>query len=191
MNEIDSYILDAIRTSVWSGFCNDNDVQEMIDDIIEEEANESYLRSQVNHEFEQKQIAELSWPKETDCDRLTLAFHELNQNNIIALHNAGNTMSDGLDDVNETMHQRGKANVIGYCFYHGQDVERAVKGSGLWLAFGDFDANNIEKIKIGNIVKSTIEKYRFHIEWNEDSETRLSIPVFDWKRRMSRSSGKL
>ena len=73
------------------------------------------------------------------CDHRQLARDQLEAAGIIALHNAGYTMSDGLDDVGE-VYERRKAKGLasrGYCFYHGQDVERAIVGGGLFLAFGD------------------------------------------------------
>ncbi len=185
MNDTDKYILDAIKTWVWSGFYDPEEVNEMIDDILEDDADEAMLRSAIAPEFERKTAAEASWPNETDCDRLDLAFETLNSNAIIALHNAGYTMSDGRSDVGEELHQRGRADVEGYCFYHGQDVERALNGGGLMLAFGGFDDDKTAKVKIGNLVKDVLETNGFTIEWNGDSETRINISNLDWKRRKS------
>ena len=85
MNDTDEYILNAIKLQVWSGFSSPDDVQQMIDDILEDDADEPFLRSQVAPEFERKANAEKSWPKETDCDRLDRAFNVLNSNGIIAV----------------------------------------------------------------------------------------------------------
>lgn len=84
--------------------------------------------------------AKRNWPEVTDCDRLDKAFGAINKRNIIGLQNAGYTQSDGYDDFREAYHDSSnKAAVIGYCFYHGQDLERAVAGGGLFLAFGPVD----------------------------------------------------
>ncbi len=186
MNDTDKYILSAIRTWVWSGFYGPDEVDQMIDDMLEERADEAFLRSAVASEFEKKAAAERAWPDETDCDRLDRAFETLNSSGIIALHNAGYTMSDGLGDVGQAVDERGRSHVKGYCFYHGQDVERAVAGGGLMLAFGDLDDDKAKKTEIGKLVKETLESSRFTVEWNGNPETRLSIPGFDWKRRRSK-----
>jgi hypothetical protein len=107
MNDTDKYILDAIKTWVWSGFYDRDEINEMINDILEDDADEAFLRSAVEPEFEKKSVAEASWPEETDCDRLDQAFESLNSNGIIALHNAGYTMSDGFSDVSEVLHESG------------------------------------------------------------------------------------
>lgn len=154
MNKTDEYILNTIKSWVWSGFYSPNKVDAMIDDILEEGADEAMLREVVAPEFEKKAAAEASWPDTTDCDRLDQAFERLNSRGIIALHNAGYTMSDGLSDVSEVLHERGRNGVIGYCFYHGQDVERAVVGRGLMIAFGDLDGRESKKTEIGRLVRA-------------------------------------
>lgn len=183
MNDTDRYILNAIKAWIWSGFYGPNEVDQMIDDILEEDADEAFLRSAVEPEFEKKAVAEASWPSETDCDRLDQAFKELNSNGVIALHNAGSTMSDGLNEVGETLHERGQSGVKGYCFYHGQDVERAVADGGLWLAFGNLDDDKAKKAETGDLIQRTLENHRLVVEWDGDPETRLGIPHFNWKRR--------
>lgn len=187
MTETDKYILDAIETWVWSGFYDPSEVNRMIDDILEDDADETMLRAAVQPAFDRKSVAEASWPKETDCDRLDRAFAALNSHGVIALHNAGYTMSDGLDDVGDVLGERGRSGVIGYCFYHGQDVERAVAGGGLFIAFGDLDGDTSQKIEVGTAVREILQQHLFRVEWNGDSETRLEIPNFDWKRRYAGS----
>ena len=185
MNDTDQYILDAIKTCVWSGFYDDDGVQQVIDDILEEDANEEMLRAAVGLEFEKKSAAEEAWPTQTDCDRLDQAFEIMNSKGIIALQNAGYTMSDGHSDVGEVLHQRNRQDTKGYCFYHGQDLERAVNGEGLMLAFGDLDDIPAQKIAVGNIVKEILESQGFKVSWSGDSEKRMFIPEIDWKRRYS------
>ena len=183
MNETDEYILESIRTHVWSGFYDADEVQEMIDDILEDGADEEMLRAAVPKEFEKKAAEEASWPEETDCDRLDNAFGTLNSLGIIALHNAGYTMSDGLSDVGDELHERGRDGIKGYCFYHGQDLERAVNGNGLSLAFGDLNDNKVAKAEIGTIVREVMESNGFGVEWNGDPKTRIDLPNVNWQRR--------
>ncbi|HYV35368.1 MAG TPA: hypothetical protein VE988_06675 [Gemmataceae bacterium] len=183
MNQTESYILNAIKTWVWSGFYSPSDVDGMINDILDKDANESLLRAAVRPEFKKKAAAETSWPKTTDCDRLDGAFKTLNAQGIIALQNTGFEMSDGLPAVAEVLHQRGIYRVIGYCFYHGQDVESAVAGGGLMVAFGDLHDDLNRKAEIGQRVKVVLEQHGLIVKWNGDPQTRLDIPKLDWKRR--------
>jgi len=157
MNETEQYILDAIKSQVWSGFYNESDVHQLIDDIIEKDADEKMLRESVPIEFGKKLIAENSWPEQTACDRLSNAFDAMRAENIVAIQNAGYTMSDGFTEVSEMLHQIGRDGIRGYCFYHGQDLERAVCGEGLMLAFGDLEDTLNGKIEIGKIVVGVMQ----------------------------------
>src|SRR5437763_809008 len=87
VNDTTSYTLDAIKTWVWSGFYSPAEVQEMIEDILEDDADEALLRAAVEPEFEKKAAAEKSWPAITDCDRLDRAFEELDARGVVALQN--------------------------------------------------------------------------------------------------------
>ncbi len=112
------------------------------------------------------------------------AFETLDAHGIIALQNTGYEMSDGLTEVAEALHARGRREgVQGYCFYHGQDLERAVKGEGLKLAFGSLDDDKAHKLEVGQRVREILEGGGFTVQWNGDAETRLNLPGLDWKRR--------
>ncbi|HEX5219501.1 MAG TPA: hypothetical protein VFZ59_08025 [Verrucomicrobiae bacterium] len=113
-------------------------------------------------------------------------FEALNRRGIVALQNAGYTQSDGYDDCGQAYNERpDKESVIGYCFYHGQDVERAVAGEGLYLAFGPIDPQD-EEIKgpeVGRVVVGELQRAGFQTNWDGTFKTRIFIPKLDWKRR--------
>jgi hypothetical protein len=127
-----------------------------------------------------------SWPALTDCDRLTRAFAALNARGVIALENAGNTQSDGYDDCGQAYDEHpDRASVLGYCFYHGQDLERAVRGQGLHLAFGPVDPAE-EATKgpvVGAIVRAELERAGLEVEWDGTFAQRIFVPGIVWRRR--------
>lgn len=183
LNETDKYILNAIRKWVWSGFYTPDDVDLMIDDILEEDAHEEFLRDSVATEFQRKSEAEKNWPEQTDCDRLDAAFEALEKRNILCLQNSGYEMSDGHQEAFEILSDRPGHRYIGYCFYHGQDLERAVDEGGLMMAFDHVDGDVPDKIKIGVALKVELERFGFVIEWSGTTSERINIPKIDWKRR--------
>ncbi len=183
LNETDKYILDSIHAWVWSGFYSPEEVDQMIDDILEADAHEQMLRAAVTPEFAKKLQAEPTWPAVTDCDRLNIVFAALDSRGILCLQNAGYTMSDGHDEANEQLSKQPSGRYFGYCFYHGQDLERAVKGGGLMLAYDHVNGDVPDKIKVGSAVKEELERNGFVLDWNGTSENRINIPKFDWKRR--------
>ena len=185
MNEVNQYILDAIKVHVWGGFDTPEDIQEVISDLLEEGADEKMLRESVSIEFRKKLEAEKSWPQVTDLDRLESVFQALKTKGILCLHNAGYTMSDGHEDSNEALSAYPKAKFFGYCFYHGQDLERAVSGGGLMLAYDHVDGDVPEKIKVAQTMQQELEKAGFTVEWDGTTNQRINIPKFDWKNRGS------
>lgn len=180
--EYDESIEDDIRIRVWSGFYTLADVLSVIEDS-ETEGDRGRLADFARSEFRAKREAEATWPEITDCDRLDEAFDSLNEKGIIALHNAGLTMSDGISDVSEELANCDPETTIGYCFYHEQDVGRAIDGHGLSVAFGDIDDTESGKREIGELVKAELERHGFLVEWNGDPETRLDLPKIVWQRR--------
>jgi hypothetical protein len=183
LNETDRYILNAIRKWVWSGFYTADEVDYMIDDLLEEDAHEEFLREAVAPEFAKKSEAEKNWPEQTDCDRLEAAFRALEKRNILCLQNSGFEMSDGHQEAFEILSEHPGHRYIGYCFYHGQDRESAVDGGGLMVAFDHVDGDVPDKIKVGNALKEELERVGFKIDWSGTTDQRINIPAIDWKRR--------
>jgi hypothetical protein len=140
----------------------------------------------LDSEFAKWEAEKLTWPEVTDCDRLDAAFVAISKRGIIALQNAGYTQSDGYDDFCEAYDQHpDKSTVLGYCFYHGQDLDRAVRGAGLYLAFGPVNPNDeaTKGAEIGNIVREELERVGLKVEWDGSFDERLMIRDLVWQRR--------
>lgn len=180
---IDGDAHETIRELVWSGHHSHAEVDEMVHELVDGPVDDAALRDAVAAEFVRKSAAEQRWPRETDCDRLDRAFAMLESDGIVALKNAGTTMSDGLDDVAEARESRGAALCKGYCFFHGQDVQRALAGEGLLLAFGSFDDDPSNKREVGRAVRRALEAEGFAVTWDEDPDRRIEIPQLEWRRR--------
>jgi hypothetical protein len=183
MNEDEEYLADRIRVMVWSGFDSLSDVREMLEDCAEDDADKQMLEEFAKSEFRAKREAEATWPPVTDCTRLDAAFDALNGMGIIALHNAGYTISDGISDVAEVLAESDRDKVKGYCFYHEQDVERAINAHGLSLAYGDIEDTAEGKRAVGELVKAELERQGFVVEWDGDPEVRIDLPRIVWQRR--------
>lgn len=178
--------LATIKVWVWSGFYSETDAAERLEDHLSEEdavPDPDAIRKALAAEFKAKRAAEKSWPKETDCDRLDRAFEALNAAGICALHNAGYTQSDGHSDVAQELHDQGREKFHGYCFYHGQDVERAVHAGGLLIAFGDLDDNEAKSEAVGREVCAALNAAGLPTTWDGTRKTRIDIAKIDWKRR--------
>ena len=183
LEDADAYILGKIKTHVWSGFSSPLEIFQLIDDLMEGDEDKEYLRASVASEFRRKMLKEPTWPATTDCDRLDAAFTELNEIGIVAVQNAGYTISEGWHAVHDAVRKRGRVGVKGCCFYHGQDLERVVEGGELVLAFGDLDGLDEQRRAIGAEIKACLERHDLRVDWGGDPDHRLLIPQLDWKRR--------
>ena len=142
--------------------------------------------STIDSEFVLYEEEKLSYPATTDCDRLDTAFNNINERGVIALQNAGYTQSDGYEDINDALsdHPNSKS-IIGYCFYHCQDLERAVNGGGLYFAFGPIDPakEQTDGLKVGEIVRDELVNAGLLVDWDGTFEKRLSVPNLKWQKR--------
>ncbi|MBL1079196.1 hypothetical protein JK358_32805 [Nocardia sp. 2] len=120
---------------------------------------------------------------DTDCDRLVRAFAALRLRDVAAMHSAGDTMAQGLEDVDQVLGESPA--YIGYCFYHGQDVERAMAGEGLYLAFGprDPDLEESEGPAIGHMIVEELTRTGLTPTWDGTFDQRILIESFDWHAR--------
>jgi predicted DNA-binding WGR domain protein len=133
---------------------------------------------------------ESGWDSPTTNDAIDQAFADLDGRGIVALQNAGYTISDGWADVNEIasdrVEKRGARKPRGGTFYHGQDVERGVEGRGLQLAFGAYvegPAHEQASIAIGREICEVLGEHGVKTVWPEKVSTRIEIPPFEWRKR--------
>ncbi len=184
--ENEAFVLDSIRHFVWSGFYDDVDeIVERVVEVDEAGCDPAWLRDRVEEEFDRKRAEEPTWPDVTDCDRLDRVFGSLAWQGVIALQNAGNTQSDGWDDVSGVYEEAGaeRSDLHGYCFYHGQDLERVMADGDLYLAFGDILGDETKGVEVGRRIRRALEAHGFHVEWNESVKTRLLVKGVRWQRR--------
>jgi hypothetical protein len=179
--------LDAVRRFVWSGFYDTDEIVEIIDESILEpgKIDQNWLRAEVQKAFHRKAAEERTWPNVTDCDRLDQVFDSLEQQGIMALQNAGYTQSDGIDDVTQFYHEAGgeQSAIVGYCFYHGQDLERVMESGELGLTYGDILGDDQKGVEIGRRIKRVLEGAGFKVEWDGSIKTRLLVKGIKWQKR--------
>ena len=183
MTDIEQHVADSVRQWVWSGFYTHSDIEQMIADIVDDDCDVDELKSLIGPRLREKQRVERQWPAHTDCDRLDQVFHDLHEQGICALANAGYTMSDGYSDVAEAVADAPENHYRGFCFYHGQDVERAVEGHGVMLAFGDLADDEARSVRVGQVIVEALRQAGFAVDWDGSTQTRINLPAFDWKRR--------
>ena len=178
-----------IRECVRTGFYSQ---EEVVTQFCEEryepgELDEKEVKEMVAREIAALREEQQSWPTETDCDRLSQVLEALTKKGVISLENAGYTQSDGYDDVRDAYDEaEDKKAISGYCTYHGQDLERAMRGGGLYLAFGPIDPQKeeTEGPRVGRIIVEELERRGFKVKWDGTFKERILISEIDWKKRI-------
>jgi hypothetical protein len=181
-------VLAEIEILTKSGFYHKGEILEIIDDLFYgEDVDFDFVKSELNIAIEKQEAEEKNWEEETDFDRLESAFDEITENKIIAIHNCGYTLTDGIQDSFEVYYQLENKNIVaeGFCFYHFQDIEGAIEFNKLLIGFGDFKDNEEKSLEIGQKVAEILKKHNFEIKWEEDINKRIEITLIEWKKRLS------
>lgn len=187
--EIEAHIRKAIRFWVWSGYYDARAVEEMLPDVLEDGVDVDSMYAAIPVAFAAKANAENDWPEVTDCDLVDAAFAALEADGVCALQNTGHTQSDGLSDTREAAQARGAPRYQGFCFFHSQDIERALDGRGMYLAFGAFDRTGARTAEIGQRVVKGLTEAGLAVEWDGDERTRV-IPKIEWRRRLQKKRAR-
>lgn len=189
MTENEKYLYDHFLISIKSGFESLEDIiadalEAVEDEGWESEISEEWVRETLSKEYAKNEEESKIWQRPTDTEKLHRVFDQLCANRILALHNAGYTQSDAIYDVQEVwkdLEDEG-TKPIGYCYYHGQDLERAITSGTLNIGFyGEKEKNDKEAILIGRKVVEAFENEGFTVEWNGSASQRIEIKDFDWK----------
>jgi hypothetical protein len=186
MDSLKNELTNEIKTFILSGFFNKDETFENIQDMFYGETlDEPWIKKEIDKQYEHCLAEQKTWVNETDFDRLAQVFDKLNSSGIIALHNAGYTRQDGEGDtwqIHESLGAQG-IKTRGYCFYHTQDMDRAINSENLLLAFGDFDQNDKVGTDIGNEIITTLHEKGFNINWSGSIEERIEIVGLKWQKR--------
>ncbi|MFW2135820.1 DUF6891 domain-containing protein [Chryseobacterium sp. TY4] len=163
-----------------------NILEEIEDNELENEISEEWANKHIETESQNRLEESKIWKNPTDTERLVDVFNNLSYYNIIALHNAGYTTSDGEYEVMEVERSLRDNQIVsdGYCFYHEQDLSMAISKAdpSLYIAFQKVDNEDDEvTIAVGRKLVEVLNKHEFETIWNESPTTKILIPNFKWE----------
>lgn len=181
-------ILDFIHQEVAAAFASAQEIEESVSEVFWDQYDMDALWPEVHTAVQESLAAHLreqvTWPEITDCDRLDQAFAHLEKNGIISRQNytcCGNCGSLEIWDEVEQANEK-KLPVHGYTFYHQQDTESAVSGSGLYLNYGSTDEGDEAQETVAHEIVAVLREHGLQPEWSGDVRKRIHVPL-DWKRR--------
>lgn len=169
VEEID-YMIELLTKS---GFFSVDEIIEILQDqFIEEEIDFSVYNISLNKSSNE------------NFSKLENAFIRLADENIVAIHNCGFDLEEGVNDAFElNVHlQNNKFKADGFCFYTFEEVEEAVFDKSLKIAFGDFENSESKALKIGKVVYKYLIDEGFTINWDESINNQIEINPFEWDK---------
>ena len=156
-----------------SGFYDIDEITEILEDqFIEEEI-----------DFSKFDIS-LHDSSNDNFSKLENAFSKLSSEDIVAIHNCGYDIEEGVSDAFELyVHLlNNKFETQGFCFYTFEDVEYGVFDSKLNITFGDFENDEDKALEIGKTVSKYLKDEGFTINWDESINNQIEINPFRWDK---------
>ena len=169
VEEID-YLVELLTKS---GFFSVEEIEEILEDqFIEEEIDFSDFDISLD-EFSNENFT-----------KLENAFTSLANEGIVAIHNCGFDLKEGVADAFELYVHLTNNNFTpqGFCFYTLEDVEYAVFDKKLRITFGDFEGDENKALEIGKIVYRYVNDEGFAINWDETVNNQIEINPFLWDK---------
>ena len=184
-DEVRSQIAKYIRTKVAAAFISADHIREsavaVFADECEPETLDVFAEEEVRRAVEEHLRAEMTWPAETDCERLDAAFADLERNGIVARQDFSCCGTCGAADIQGEMETAGTS-TRGYTFYHMQDTDSAAEGYGLYLSYGSVEEGEGPALAVARDVVEMLRKHRIGAEWDGSWLHRIRVPL-TWQRR--------
>ena len=156
-----------------SGFFSVDEIIEILEDqFIEEEI-----------DFSDCEISPNDYSSE-NFSKLKKAFSSLANEKIVAIHNCGYDIEEGVADAFELfVHlNNNKFKAEGFCFYTFEDIEDAILDDKLKITFGDFENDEEKALEIGKTVSKYLKEEGFNINWDETINNQIEIDPFKWDK---------
>lgn len=186
-SDLKSEVLEEIKKEILFGF---EDQEQVFEDVCEmfygEPLDKSWLQAEIAKEFDIRKKESVSWQRPTDFEKLVKVFDQLNREKIISLHKAGHTRQDGESDCISIIKELESAetlNIKGYCYYHAQDLERAIKKNGnLYIGYNGYNQDDTLAKQVANRIVELLQTESFKIDWSGSLDDRIKITEIDWKK---------
>jgi hypothetical protein len=178
---------EAVHAMLRSGFYRLDEIEEFFYDIAEDDPESGLNPSTVTKEVKGFHAIHLeslldesrTWERPTDNEKLEAAFDDLNKHGIRSIQNYRFEASDCGELYAEI---RGDAQWSGYCFYHNQDLVRAVCHGDLMIRFSESKDNPTEEgnKRIAKEIIRTMNTHGLSPEWDGDPERTIGLTL-SWK----------
>ncbi len=174
-------VREFIRLQVAMGFDEGHEIAmnavECFEDEYEADDLEGLVATLIEQEWQDHLLAQPPTSLLSDCDRLDLAFAELERAGVVARQHFTCCQTCGNAEIGDEIAQTPGAR--GYVYYHVQDTESAAEGHGLCLCYGAVQG---QPESIGHEIVQTLRHHGLRVAWNGDLAKRISVEL-RWQRR--------
>jgi hypothetical protein len=181
LGEMKSYV----RTQVYAGFAERDEIVEGTVEVFCDEADEADLlphaERMVEAAFEAHALEQRYWQTPTDCDRLDAAFAALEATGIVCRQNFSCCGTCGVGEIWDEM-EGHEPPARGYAFYHMQDTDGAVDSRGIYLHYGATQEGEAAALKVAYEITAVLSRHGLKVDWDGTWNKRIRVAL-DWKRR--------
>ena len=186
-NDLKAEVLEELKKEIQFGFYNSEELLESISEMFYEveDFDTDWLNREISARLENHKTKSLTWEKPTDFEKLVKAFDELIEVGIVSLHKAGYTRQDGEGDCIEIIDelQALGIKVMGYCYYHTQDLERAIGDEKmLFVGYDSYNHNDELATEVAEKIVKVLNQHGLNARWNGSLNSRIEIQDIDWKK---------
>jgi len=187
-DDVKNEALEQLDLDIKFGFENKDELFESIREMFyeEDDFDEDWLKLIISEKYNQHQQDSLTWTRPNDFDRLVKSFDQLINDKIVCLHKAGYTKQDGEGDCMETIEKLNELGIkaIGFCYYHSQDLARAVDKEirNLYLGFDSPTQDDNEALRVATKIFSTLKENGFEVSWTGTVDQRIEIKNIYWQK---------
>jgi hypothetical protein len=184
LESIRGYIAERVTEGFYTREEIVDDAADYANDEFERVDLDSVIELTADELIEAHYQAQTEWTAPTDCDKLDVAFADLDAAGIVARQNFTCCQTCGHSEIqSEIEWTQQHRPVEGYVFYHMQDTDSAREGYGLFLAYGAVDHNNDQAFQqVGWRIVERLKQAGLEASWDGDLNKRIFVQV-DWKRR--------
>ena len=189
MNDLQQEVVDIIERELIFGFLEEDELlEEVLDTFLDEDIDPKWIGEQVTRLYRQRQEEIDEWdPDEAnDFDRLANAFDELCERKIIAIHRAGFSDEDAIEEITEAFKELSQRGIRpkGYVYYHSGHLDKVLDEDKprLDLVFGAITKAPSQVKEVGNLISETLQRYGLDIRWNGSPGDNITIVDIDWQK---------
>lgn len=166
----------TLELLIKSGFFSKDDIIEILEEqFIDEDIDINNIEIKFNE------------TSNKNFEILEEAFSKISQKDIVAIHNCGYDIDEGIADSFELyVHLlNNKQNPIGFCFYTFEDIEECIFENKLRLTFSSFKEDEKLSLEIGNIIFDILQSFNLNIKWDNTINGEIIIEDFKWDKKLN------